>query len=224
MAKLFSYCVLYDNGAAPNPFWDVCTLAICKPIIRRSAQPGDWIVGTGSKGYGFENKVVYAMEVTDVKTFDEYDEYCKRYLQGKIPDVESSDLKRIVGDCIYDFSAGEKPSMRPGVHTEENRDRDLGGKNVLLSTNFYYFGSKPVPLPGHLLKLVRQGQGHKSNANDTYIVSFIEWIQTFKRSHNKVAAMPYGLAALKSKEERANCSRNNLALAAEDEIIGVSEC
>jgi hypothetical protein len=49
MPSLYSYCILYDDGAVPNPYWDVCTLVICKSAIRRTAKEGDWIVGTGSK-------------------------------------------------------------------------------------------------------------------------------------------------------------------------------
>jgi hypothetical protein len=41
MKKLYSYCIPVDDGAAPNPFWDICTLVICKPVIRRTAQIGD---------------------------------------------------------------------------------------------------------------------------------------------------------------------------------------
>ena len=43
MTKLYSYCLPYDDGAAPNPFWGTCTLVICKPAIRRTARVGDWI-------------------------------------------------------------------------------------------------------------------------------------------------------------------------------------
>ena len=46
MPNLFSYVLRYDDGAAPNPFWGTCTLAICKPAIRRKANLGDWVVGT----------------------------------------------------------------------------------------------------------------------------------------------------------------------------------
>ena len=61
---LFTYVVLHDTGAAPNPFWGTCTLVICKPRIRRAAQVGDWVVGTGSaeSPIGDRRKhVVYAM-------------------------------------------------------------------------------------------------------------------------------------------------------------------
>ena len=38
-----------DYGFAPNPFFGFCTLANCKPKIRKSANVGDWIIGTGCK-------------------------------------------------------------------------------------------------------------------------------------------------------------------------------
>ena len=34
--KLYTYCIPYDSGAAPNPFWETCTLAICKPVILKT--------------------------------------------------------------------------------------------------------------------------------------------------------------------------------------------
>ena len=43
--RLFSYTIPIDDGAAPNPFHGMCTLAICKPGIRRVAKKGDWIAG-----------------------------------------------------------------------------------------------------------------------------------------------------------------------------------
>jgi hypothetical protein len=53
---LFTYCIPYDDGAAPNPFWGLCTLAICKPSIRRVAKEGDWVVGTGSVPWVFARR------------------------------------------------------------------------------------------------------------------------------------------------------------------------
>ena len=35
---LYSYTVAADTGFAPNPFHGFCTLACCKPGIRRTAQ------------------------------------------------------------------------------------------------------------------------------------------------------------------------------------------
>ncbi|MEQ8924467.1 MAG: hypothetical protein RLO81_01575, partial [Fulvivirga sp.] len=66
--RLFSYCIPTDDGAAPNPYFEICTLTICKPVIRRNASVGDWIAGVGSKnvcGIDYSGKLVYAMKVTD---------------------------------------------------------------------------------------------------------------------------------------------------------------
>lgn len=46
--KIFSYVVSRDFGFAPNPFFNFCTLATCKPKIRKDAKIGDWIIGTNS--------------------------------------------------------------------------------------------------------------------------------------------------------------------------------
>ena len=46
--KLFSYVLTTDNGSTPNPFHGTCTLAVCKPAIRRAAQVGDWIMAIDS--------------------------------------------------------------------------------------------------------------------------------------------------------------------------------
>ena len=47
--KYFAYILAFDSGFAPNPFYGYCTLADCKPKIRKQAQVGDWIIGLGSK-------------------------------------------------------------------------------------------------------------------------------------------------------------------------------
>ena len=49
-----------------EPLWGSCTLAICKPQIRRVAQPGDWVAGFGAKrswdGLNHEGTLVYDRE------------------------------------------------------------------------------------------------------------------------------------------------------------------
>jgi hypothetical protein len=177
---LFTYCIPYDDGAAPNPFWGTCTLVICKPGIRRAAKKGDWVVGTGSVNSPVGNtagRVVYAMRITEKMPIPAYDNWCRKKLPGKIPDLTARDVRRHVGDAIYDFStfAG---TLRPSVHTEANRKTDLDGRYALLSDDFYYFGKNAVPLPEDLLPIVKQAQGHRSGANASYLQRFVEWIRT----------------------------------------------
>ena len=110
--RLFSYCIPVDDGAAPNPYWGICTLTICKPVIRRVAREGDWIVGVGSKnvnGEDFSGKIVYAMLITERLTLQEYDHFCKTKLPQKIANIESEDQRIRLGDCIYDYDDNEKP-------------------------------------------------------------------------------------------------------------------
>ncbi|WP_114748934.1 Nmad2 family putative nucleotide modification protein [Pleomorphovibrio marinus] len=190
MPRLFSYCIPYDNGAAPNPFWGVCTLNICKPVIRRNAKKGDWVVGTGSSQYGFDNEVVYAMEITETMTMQQYEKYCNAELSKKIPNWGGESYKERVGDCIYEFSVDPAKILK-SVHNEDNRQTDLNGEFMLLSDHFYYFGERPEPLPDHLLPIVRQGQGHKSTANQRYFHDFIDWILTQGKAKNKVYSEPH---------------------------------
>lgn len=211
MPSLFSYVLRYDDGAAPNPFWGTCTLAICKPAIRRKAEVGDWVVGTGSKNSpigDISGQVVYAMRVTKKMTLQEYDDYCRRNLTRKIPKWFTGKFKQRMGDCIYDYSNGQIPKLRPSVHKELNRERDLSGKFVLLSDEFYYFGDKPIALPENLTPIVKTNQGHKRVELEYLIKSFESWISKFPK--NQLKGQPQLKKEFTTKRDvRSKCSRND---------------
>jgi len=187
MTRIYSYVLRYDDGAAPNPFWGACTLAICKPAIRRKAQAGDWVIGTGSKNascndgviHNLSDCLVYAMKVTRVLSFDHYERYCQVHMPHKIPTLSATDWRKRMGDCIYAYGSSGKPVIRPGVHNEGNRVTDLGGLNVLLSEHYYYFGEAAECLPPNLLSLRKQGQGHKIIENVTLVEQFEAWVKDF---------------------------------------------
>jgi hypothetical protein len=101
----------------------------------------------------------------------------------------SADLSERLGDCIYDYSGGA-PFLRPGVHGPENVDTDLGGKNVLLSRDFYYFGSRALPLPDDLLPTCHQTQGHKSKANAPYFDRFVIWLRGLNLTPGQLYGWP----------------------------------
>jgi hypothetical protein len=191
--KLYTYCLRYDGGAAPNPFWGTCTLVICKPAIRRTAQIGDWVVGLGSVNSPIgdvSHYLVYAMKVTNKLTMKEYDQFCKNSLPKKIPDQESSDYRLQNGDCIYDYGTGKYPKMRRAVHNEGHRKHDLGGQFALLSQHFYYFGDHAVPLPEYLYPIIHATQGHKSIQNQPYLDLFLDWIENLGYKRNKLYGQP----------------------------------
>lgn len=188
MTKLYSYVLRYDNGTAPNPFWNVCTLTICKPAIRKAAQVGDWIIGTGSKQsrlhkaltVDLSESIVYAMKVTGIKTLEEYDRFCQQHLRQKIPAINTSDWRLQMGDCVYDFSHEGEPVLRQNVHNEINRKRDFDGRNALLSEHFYYFGEEARPLPHELKPLIKKYRGHQVIAQESLIAQFEEWIGQYR--------------------------------------------
>jgi hypothetical protein len=191
--RLFSYCLSYDDGAAPNPYWGLCTLAICKPKIRRTAEIGDWIVGLGSANSpigDISDSVVYAMCVTMKITLEEYDTFCQLNAPKKIPNWRDRDFGRRMGDCIYDFFDGPEPKLRWSVHNEGNRVRDLGGKYALISKHYYYFGNHPIQLPIALRPIIHDTQGHKSEANQPYLALFVEWIENLGMRPNHLYGEP----------------------------------
>jgi hypothetical protein len=207
-----------DSGAAPNPFWGICTLVICKPKIRKTAKIGDWIVGLGSKNSPIKDIsdcVVYAMQITEKMSLEDYDSYCKEFLQNKIPNKRSRDYSLRVGDCIYDYSSEPFPKLRWSVHREENRNTDLGGKFALLSKNFYYFGDKPIKLPKDLHPIIHRTQGHKSNSNFPYVKKFITWIENLGYGKNKLFGDPQLKKEFsKFSDLQFKCSKTDL----EDEL------
>lgn len=219
---LYTYCLRYDDGAAPNPYHGLCTLAICKPAIRRVAKPGDWVVGLGSSQSpigDISGHVVYAMRINKRLSLRDYDGFCRDHLQGKIPKWASDNFVERVGDCIYDYSRPDDPVLRASVHTERNRQVDLSGRNALLSKHFFYFGNRPVQLPVHLQPIVHQTQGHKSNANAQYVAPFGEWIGSLGLEPRGL----YGEPQLKSEilanaDSCSRCSDRDLEEDQQDEM------
>lgn len=212
--RLYSYCIPVDDGAAPNPYWGKCTLAICKPAIRRTATSGDWVVGVGSKNSPIGDiggQVVYAMKVSAVMTMREYDQWTTENLPNKIPDLKSQNYARLVGDSIYRFGSaapeGRRVSQRLSVHGKLDQQRDLSGSNVLLSDHFFYFGDKPVALPKELMPIVHQTQGHKVRLNHKYRDQFVDWIEQVAKPgiHGDPATNVQNMCT----RTRARCIREN---------------
>ena len=159
MTRIYSYVVTHDSGFAPNPFGGYLTLATCKPGIRRSAKLGDWILGTGSTRAVGKNRLVYAAQVTEICTIEEFGSEARFNL--KRPALRPKPW-RPHGDNIYfKDDRGQWQQRRNLHHLKENMKRDLSGKNVLICEVFYYFGRRAPDLPQDLLTLVKSGPGCK---------------------------------------------------------------
>ncbi len=172
MPRTYLYKLTSDRGGAPcapSPAAGaepLLTLSICKPAIRRTAEPGDRIVGLTSRslahreGYPL-NAVIYAAIVSGTQDAREY--YAARSPFRHRP------------DCIYQFHRANgtlSHTGRSALHADPAYlARDLGAYpfyrngRTLLSREFRYFGAEAVPLPPHLLQLNQisdaLGQGHR---------------------------------------------------------------
>lgn len=157
MPSVHSYVVRYDSGFAPNPFYGICTLATCKPEIRRTADIGDWIVGSGSDARGIRlgGRLVYAMEVSEALTFEEYDADLR--FEKKKP-FRFGSRKQSSGDNIYHRNPADGTwSQRNSFHTNSNGQpnpkhirRDTGVNRVLIGEHFVYFGGEGPQIPDEL--------------------------------------------------------------------------
>ncbi|HLI77810.1 MAG TPA: hypothetical protein VKV02_12760 [Acidobacteriaceae bacterium] len=170
--RTYLYKLTSDRGGAPCApppppgAGPLLSLAICKPAIRRTAEPGDRILGLTSRvleqrdGYP-PVSIIYAAVVTDVLD-------ATRYYGPRSP-------HRHRPDCIYgyDEATGELlHTGRTGLHADpRHRRRDLGREGlyenarILLSDQFTYLGQEALVVPESLNRLRELasalGQGHR---------------------------------------------------------------
>ena len=183
--NLYSYIVRRDYGFAPNPFFGICTLATCKPVIRRVAQIDDWVIGTGAKSNNENGKLVYAMKICDILSYNCY--WKKLEYRDKQPKLTGS-IKRAYGDNIYHKNmAGEwvqedsHHSYENGIVNEANLLHDTKTDRVLISKKFVYFGGCGPEVPAHLECIVHKGPGHLKKDHECTLKLFLEWIYGLDR-------------------------------------------
>ena len=194
MARIFSYVVRYDSGFAPNPFYGTCTLATCKPPIRKSAQIGDWILGCGSntKPIRRGGHIVYAMRVTETVTFDQYS--VDERFQSKKP-YRTGSRKQSCGDNIYfrenvDAEWQQRDSFHSlsnGLVNTEHVKRDTGVNRVLISTEFVYYGGEGPRIPEFLRDsegrtICKRGIGITAFSDKKLLEDFEAWINSLGAS------------------------------------------
>ncbi len=139
--SIFVYNVWYDTGFAPNPFHGVCTLATCKPKLRKLAECGDFVIGKAPN----VTRAVYVMEVNEIMTFDEYwhdpDFECKR------PRCDG-DPMYACGDNIYHRAADGSWVQACSFHDcSKIADDTEKTDHVLVSRDFTYFGAEGPNVP-----------------------------------------------------------------------------
>lgn len=169
MSNLYIYTVSRDLGFAPNPFHGFCTLATCKPGIRKDASQNDWVMGIGGRALnGNHMKCIYLMRVTEIMSFQEY--WDDERFRIKRP-VRNGSKVSLLGDNIYYrdkdgnwIQENSHHSNADGTINLNNLGRDTKKtENVLVSEDFYYFGTGAVEIETDLLGIKGGLRGYKKN-------------------------------------------------------------
>jgi hypothetical protein len=154
-ARIFRYVVRQDRGGSPNPYHGWCSLAVCKPQIRRAARVGDWIIGLRSR---ISDQVICAMRVDEVVALADYwrDPRFRAKRPGRGP-YPPDNFYRAAAD-------GALVRVDNSLHDAGHAAQDIGGRNAIVSRCFWYFGDQSPELPTDLIHLVHSGQGHSLSA------------------------------------------------------------
>lgn len=184
MMHLFSYRVEHDFGLAPNPFGGTISFAVCRGDIRSNKfmQIGDWLVGTGSVSMKNEGRLIYAMKVEEIISFDEY--WNDPRFQYKKPYLKDT-LVQMYGDNFY-HTVDERMVQEPSAHSNPDLEqriklynKDVKGKRVLLSKTFYYFGDNCPLIPAELQTICSSGRAYKyKKITEEQIKSFVSWLES----------------------------------------------
>lgn len=189
--KLYSYVITRDFGFAPNPYFDYCTLATCKPQIRKTAKVGDWIAGFGPANTSFKGKLVVLICVNEKLSFDEY--WNNTRFAPKKP-IFNRSYKYAYGDNIYHhindawFQDLSHHSNADGSFNIKNLNRDTAVDHVLIANEFFYFGKNAIDVPAKYSSLIHKGRAHKISEH-AIVTEFIEYMS--KNYDTGVAGTPF---------------------------------
>lgn len=181
---VYSYVIEHDLGFAPNPFHGFCTLACCKPKIRKSAKIGDYVLGMGAVKPKLSGHLSYWMRVDEILTFDAY--WNDPRFRRKRPVMTGTTYLRY-GDNIYhhqndkaEYHQEDSFHSRPnGVLSPANLHRDTASTDkVLVSRTFGYFGRSGIKLPRKLSRFKIKSPGHKCRFSNAQIAAMLEWLKT----------------------------------------------
>lgn len=175
--RLLTYVVSSDTGLAPNPSTNVCTLAVCKPEVRKSAVIGqDWIIGVSTADHG-RNRVICVMSVDEKIPYADY--FNDARFAAKKPDTDSR------GDNFFRWGkAGYEVAFRTAAHYGNPVliARDVKAPWAVVGHRFWYFGENAPELPKsfHHTNIVlpdRSRRGHRVIDDAALIERFVAWAE-----------------------------------------------
>lgn len=200
MNNIFVYKLTNDSGGAPCLRNGLLSLAICKPMIRKSAKEGDLVFGFAASSLRQDNALIYIARITDSLANGQY--YTKRKYSQR-------------GDCIYRRSGDRFVRKRSAKFHDSIKDltRDLGEypaypkATVLLSRDFRYFGNTADDtykrhFPRIKSTVDRLGRGHRVRLDGELrreLCELTKWVWRSKRRMvlGRPTSAPRGRACLR---------------------------
>jgi hypothetical protein len=146
--RLYRYILTSDDGMAPCIDEGLISLATCKPIVRRVARPGDWVLGFFGGGCEPGTLAWAARVERPLHHFDYQAAHPSR------------------SDSVYAEGRDGRPVfLRPEYHPERSeKARDLSGPVLVFDPAAgWYFGAAAPVMPARLRHLAPSGQGHRVN-------------------------------------------------------------
>ena len=181
-----------DTGFAPNPFFGMLSLATCKPLIREKKKKGDFVAGFTSKALCNEKmgeeRLVFIMKITDklnyAQYFDDKRFNCKKPSSGTR--ISQS------GDNIYFQRKGKYEQALTYHHrNREMQYHDLTSDKVLLSDEFYYFGSGAIPIDHFKINIPKTQSAHGVRTIDEKQINRLWEYLTINFKRNILIAPPH---------------------------------
>lgn len=134
MQKIYFYKLTVDDGGAPCVENGLLSLSICKPMLRRTAERGDIVIGFAANSLHADNRLIYVARVNEKLGNGNY------YRPGKYSGR---------ADCIYEWRDGRFAQRVGALYHGSAGDlgHDLGQHpnypraHTLLSREFCYFGA-----------------------------------------------------------------------------------
>lgn len=181
--KLLKYVMTCDSGLAPNPYFGICSLALCTPNhMNARLEPGDWVIGHSSADTC--QRLVYAMRLTKVLDMQSY----FTNFPQKHP-VPNGSYEQQCGDNMY-YRDGDRWARLPSAeHNSVDSFVQDQGRRVYLAEgneNYWYFGA------GNTLRelecfadrfpwLIKDRQGFSYVYDRERIAAFSTWLKAFRQ-------------------------------------------
>jgi hypothetical protein len=209
LSRIFRYIHVHDSGMAPCYDHGLITLGTCKPQIRNSAVPGDWVIGFLPRPFD-RGLVTWAGKVASSLSHGDYQRQHSRR-----------------GDAVYrQKSDGSYERLTKFHPTDEEMDLDLSGPVLLFDpAASISFGAGPQSLPQPLMHLAAGGRGHRVNGilegDEANLESWVRRLTSLDRGGGVMTGTKKA-DGCGSGTKKASCSRRSdgvLIAAINDEAL-----